>query len=276
VGVLTRFKPYQNFIEEVKKRGGIDGELGSFLVHPRKAQEQQIKAWGEAKLDKIDKPLAELAQMKTKDWPFFAVFQKGLMRASSIALKHFPIVGGGADSTVQDFLAQWVPFLDELWDRGLLVVKADLPNREKDRVWPGISLTPASETVRWSESDVQRVAAMLTLWWYFYTSKLFRVGSFMKRIKGARANEKFPSAKDLANDLRKGLKSVVNRTEEELSDEEIEKRVEKRVRDLIILARNKAAGPEDTADAEGEEEEEAPPVADEALAPAEETSEAPE
>ncbi len=37
VGVLTKFKPYQKFIEEVKARGGLDGDLGAFLVLPRKA-----------------------------------------------------------------------------------------------------------------------------------------------------------------------------------------------------------------------------------------------
>lgn len=260
VGVLTRFKPYQKFIEEVKKRGGIDGELGSFLVLPRKAQVQQVKDWGEAKLDKIDKPLSELAKQKTKDWPFFAVFQKGLMRASSIALKHFAVVGGSVNSTVQDFLAQWIPFLDELWDRSMLGVKADMPKRDKDRIWVGISLTPASETVRWSEADVQRIAAMLTLWWYFYTSKLSKVGSFIKRIKGATANEKFPSAKDLAGDLRKGLKSVVRYTDEELTEEEIDKRVEKRLRDLIVLARNNAAVAEEETEEDQEDGTFAEPV----------------
>jgi cation transport regulator ChaB len=254
VGVLTQFKPYQGFIQEVKTRGGIDGELGAYLVLPRKAQDQQLKTWGEAKIDKIDKPLGELAQMKTKDWPFFAVFQKGLMRATAIAMKHFAVIGGGsATSTPKDFLDRWIPFLNLLWERGLFTVKGDMPKKEKDRIWAGISLTPASETVRWSEADVQRIAAMIVLWWYFYSSELAKVGSFLKGIRGARANERFPVAKELEDDLRKGLKSWVNRTDEELTDEEVKKRVDRRLKDLIKLAVNNAAPPDDGTDGDDDD-----------------------
>ena len=40
VGVLTRMKTYKDFIAEVKKRGGIDGDLAFYLVQPEKAQAQ--------------------------------------------------------------------------------------------------------------------------------------------------------------------------------------------------------------------------------------------
>ena len=254
VGVLTQFKPYQKFIEEVKARGGIDGDLGAFMVLPRKAQDQQIKTWGEAKIDKIDKPLGELAKMKTKDWPFFAVFQKGLLRASGIALKHFSVVDSTAGTDPTSFLNQWVPFLNELWDRGLLAVKADMPKKEKDRVWSGVSLTPAAETVRWSESDVQRIAAMLVLWWYFYNSKLSKAGSFLSALAGAKANERFPHGKELADDLRKGLKGYVTRTDESLTDDQVKQRIERRLQELLLLATNKTTTIEEgTGDDEDED-----------------------
>jgi hypothetical protein len=259
VGVLTRFKPYKNFIEEVKKRGGIDGELGFFLVLPRKAQERQLKAWGEARMEKIDKPLKELADMKTKDWPYYAVFQKGLLRASGLAWKHFPVIAATDNPTMEGFLNRWVAFLDELWDRGLLGLKADIPDMprgEKARVWVGVCLNVASETVRWSESDVQRIAALLTLWWYFYASALDKPGSFLKRISGARANEKFPAAGGLADDLRRGLRSVITYADEALDEEEeIKKRVEKRLKNLIALARNTSATPSPEGAEEGEGDE---------------------
>jgi hypothetical protein len=271
VGVLTRFEPYQEFIREVRVRGGIDGELGFYLVLPRRAQEQQAKAWGEARLEKVDKPLRELAQLKTRDWPFYAVFQKGLLRASAIAWKHFTVVGGTSSSTLEDFLGKWVPFLNELWDRGLLGVQSDFPKKERDRIWAGICLNVVSETVRWSASDVQRIAAMLTLWWYFYAAEMSSAGSFVKRISSPRANEKFPKAKDLADGLRKGLRSVVTRGDEELDEAEMRKQVDKRLRELILLARNKAAaaaGSEAEAD-NGEEGN----GADDAVAPGEVTAE---
>jgi hypothetical protein len=48
---------------------------------------------------------------------------------------------------------------------------------------------------------------------------------------------------------------VVNRGEDDLTDDEIEKKVENRLRDLIVLSRNKAAGAEDTPDADEYESE---------------------
>ena len=79
VGVLTRFNVYKDFIAEVTARGGIDGDLAYYLVQPEKAQKQTDSAWGPAtKAKKIDEPLEELAKMKSEEWPFYAVFQKGL------------------------------------------------------------------------------------------------------------------------------------------------------------------------------------------------------
>lgn len=241
VGVLMQFKPYREFIEQVKKRGGIDGDLAFYLVLPKKAQEQTKKDLGEAAMSKkIDEPLEALAKLKTADWPFFAVFQKGLMRASAIAWRHFAVLGGSKTSTIEDFLKKWVVFLDELWDRGLLAVKAPFPKR-KELIWAGISLNPASETVRWSESAVQRIAGILLLWWYFYANEKSQVGSFLKKVRSPRGNEEFPKAKEMAHAVAKALKPIVKGPEEEPDENEIEKRVRKRLRDLIILAINKAA-----------------------------------
>lgn len=251
VGVLTRMKIYKDFIAEVQKRGGIDGDLAFYLVQPEKAQDQAKKAWGEnAFSKKIDEPLEELAAMKSEDWPFYAVFQKGLMRASAIAWRHFPVVGGTKTSTVEDFLTKWIAFLDDLTERGLMKIKASPPKKDKDRVWAGISLN-LGETVRWSDSAVQRIAALLVLWWYFYATAKTKVGSFLKKVTAPRSNETFPKAKELLGAIAKGVRSVVVRPDEEVEEEEINKRVEKRIRELILLALNKAA-----TDDGGEEEDE--------------------
>src|SRR5256885_6812937 len=59
-----------------------------------------------------------------------------------------------------DFLTKWIPFLDELADRGLMKVKASFPKKERERVWVGISLNPASETVRWSERSEEHTSEL--------------------------------------------------------------------------------------------------------------------
>ncbi len=256
VGVLTRFKPYHNFIAEVRKRGGIDRDMAFYLVQPYKAQEQQRREWGATETAKrIEEPLEELAAMKTQDWPFFAVFQKGLLRASAIAWRHFSVVRKGKGTSVEDFLEEWVAYLDELSGRGLLTVKASFPRKERERVWVGISLKSGAETVRWSESAVQRIAATLVLWWYFYINNKSKVGSFLKKIQGSKGNEEFPKAKELVGAVAKGLRSAVVRGDEDPapSEEEIAERVQKRLRDLILLAMNKTAPADDGVEEEDTE-----------------------
>jgi hypothetical protein len=256
VGVLTKFKIYKNFVAEVHKRGGIDGELAFYMVQPEKAQAQAREGWGEALAQKkIDEPQEELAAMKNEDWPFFAVFQKGLMRASTIAWRQYAVVGGSKDSTIHDFLTDWIAFLDEMADRGLMKVKAGFPKNEKVKVWVGISLNTSSETVRWSEASVQRIAAMLVLWWYFYSSKKSQIGSFIKRLNAPRGNETYPRGKELLTAVGKGLKSVVVKSDEEPDEAEIVRRVDRRLRDLIALALNKAALTDDGTEDEEDEDE---------------------
>lgn len=239
IGVLTNIKAYKMFIEVVREKGGLNGDLAFFLVQPRKAQDQQSKEWGEEKLNIIDKPLEELAKLKTADWPFFAVFQKGMLRATSKAWAHFGVVRDGQDGDMKLFLQMWVSFLDDLSDRGLLTVKSPLGTSTSDQLWAGISLNPASATIRWSESAVQRICAMILLWWYFYSSGMRQTGRFIKAISSSRSNEKFPLAKDSAREIQKGLRAVIlSRTTGELSETEITGQLEKRLRLLIDQARN--------------------------------------
>ena len=204
VGVLTKFKIYKNFIAEVHKRGGIEGELAFYMVQPEKAGAGAVGLGGGMAEKKIDEPQEELAAMKNEDWPFFAVFQKGLMRASTIAWRQYAVVGGSKDSTIHDFLADWLAFLDEIADRGLMKVKAGFPKNEKVKVWVGISLNTSSETVRWSEASVQRIAVMLVLWWYFYSTKKSQIGSFIKKLNAPRGNETYPARQGTADRYRQG------------------------------------------------------------------------
>ncbi len=170
------------------------------------------------------------------------------MRASAIAWRQYAVVGGTKTAGIEDFLAKWIGFLDELADRGLLKVKASFPKKDRERVWVGIALNTSSETVRWSESAVQRIAAMLVLWWYFYATEKSQVGSFLKKLAASRSNEVFPKGKELAGAISRGLRSVVVRGDEEPDEEEINRRVEKRLRDLIVLALNKSAPAEEEAE----------------------------
>jgi hypothetical protein len=258
VGVLTRFKPYRDFIAQVEQRGGIDGDLAFYLVQPKKVQRQTQESWDEqTKQKKIDEPLEALHAMKTTDWPFFAVFQKGLLRASAVAWHQFSVVGGSSDSTIDEFLDKWIAFLDVLSDRNLLKVKATFPKKDKDLIWTGISLNPASVTVRWSESAVQRIAGILVLWWYFYAGEKALVGRFLKKVYSPRGNEEFPKGKELAQAVTKALRPIVTPPDSELDDDEIEKLARKRLKDLIFLARNQEAKDEEGGEGDDDSDDDA-------------------
>ncbi len=241
VDVLLRFKPYKAFVEQVKLRGGIDGDLAFYLALPEKAQVQQAKDWGDLRPQKIDKPLRDLAAMKNEDWCFFAVFQKGLLSATADAWRHVAVVPGGADQSVDAFLNAWIAFLDDLHDRKLLAVKSPFKSPltgESQLLWSGIALNPGAKTVKWNESAVQRIGSLLTLWWYFHASKLQRVGSFIKALDSKASNEKYPNGKKHIESLRKGLKSAVVIGDEDVQEAVIERRVNARLRDILKLAGN--------------------------------------
>lgn len=252
LGVLTKFKPYKNFIAEVKARGGLDGDLAFYLALPERAQLQQSKEWGEARIEKIEKPLGELAEMKNKDWPFYAVFQKGLFRATALVWRHFsPTSQNGDDAGA--FLEKWIAFLDKLFDEGLFEVKAPLEKGSPSMLWAGIALNPGAKTVKWNESTVERINYTLLLWWYIHVNELRLPKRYLKVVDKPKSNEKYPRAKDAVKEIRKSLRSVVLGAEEEPPAEEIiESRITERL--LTILDRVCQLTPAATAKDEAEEE----------------------
>lgn len=264
LGVLTGFKPYKKFIEEVEKRGGIDGELAFFLVLPRRAQKTQSDEWGELRREKIDRPLQELAAMKTKDWPFFAVFQKALLRATARAWSNHSALAGSKELSISDFLEQWLGFLNELSDRGVFALKATFSDNSNDRIWLGIGLNVASESVRYNDSAVERLSGLLLLWWYFHQRRLARPKHFLKQAEQRKNQEKYPDALEAVRALRKGLESVVAQGDDSTSEQTTEA-VNQRLEKLLILAKHSASLSEEQEDEESSgSSSNQPPNADEA------------
>jgi hypothetical protein len=236
VSVLREFKPYKQFIEKVREKGGIDGDLAFYLALPERAQKQQREEWGEARPEKLDKPLAELAKLKQDDWSFYAVFQKALFRATKNAFHHYDSVPAKKRET--PFIDSWVGFLDEIWDRGLFSVKARI---EDIYVWAGIGINTDNQSVRWSEAAVTRLSAMLSLWWYFYIHELDRPGPFLKALGQASATATYPNGKKFFDAIVKGLASVIKGPDKEMSDKALATKVDARLKLLLNSVRSKSA-----------------------------------
>jgi hypothetical protein len=227
------------------------------LTLPRKAQEQQLAAWGEKQYDKVDKPLEELAKMKLHDWPFFAVFQKGLFRATATYLKGLGIgeKPGSLQEDLTKALAEWIDFLNEMCERGVFVVRAPLDSGAAgDLIWTGVALNPGSKTVRWTEATVDRIASLLILWWHFHDSGFRRVSNFMKRVGSKKSAERFPNGKGALDQVQRAIGQALKQmgVGDELDAGERDKLIAKgrdsRIETLINLALSKEPGTENEDD----------------------------
>ena len=234
VRIFLEFTPYKNFISKVREFGGIDGDLAYYMVLPEKQMKTQWEAWGEKGPAIVEKPLKELAGLKLSDWPFFAVFQKALFRATKTASLHYDVLP--AKKREQAFADQWLCFLNEMWERGLFAVKA---KQDGKPIWVGIGI--ASEgTVKWSESSVTRIASLILLWWYFYINDLAKPGAFIKRLSEKGADATYPGGSTAWKQLVRGLTPVFKGGEKEQTEREISKRVNDRLHFLLTIAKSKA------------------------------------
>ena len=235
--VFTKFKPYADFIKEVDARGGIEGDIASYLVLPYKAQKANRDEWGEEAPKKIDQPLQELAKMKTEDWAFYAVFQKALFRATKIAFQHYDLTPG---YTRKPFGSAWTDFLNTMAARNLLKVKA---KHDEEPLWAGIGLSHTSHTITWSKSAVSRICSLLILWWYFHVNQLTRPNTFLSKLPTPQGSEKFPVGKSSLGSLMKGLESWAKYSDSAIADQpkKVTDRAANRLKSLMLLAKNDSA-----------------------------------
>ncbi|GAA4019235.1 hypothetical protein GCM10022280_18750 [Sphingomonas swuensis] len=233
--VLTKFRPYADFIIEVEKRGGIKGDIAHYMVQPPAAQKQLRAQWGEDTPVKVDGPLAELHKMKSSDWAFYAVFQKALFRATKVALQQYSVIPG---YTQQPFNVAWTSFLNDIDGRGGFKVKEKLGDNP---LWAGVGLSPIGNTITWSEAAVQRISSLITLWWYFYSNDLSAPSQFIKKVAASQGAERFPAAKGLLGSLRKGVEGLVRAHDPEVSEAKLKKRVDERLNELMAFARSVTA-----------------------------------
>lgn len=234
INIFLNFKPYKGFIEEVRKVGGIDGDIAFYMTLPERQQKTQRDIWGEQINEVLYTPLEKLAGLKTQDWPFYAVFQKGLFRATKTAALHKDALPAKKRETSFDDL--WLTFLNEMWDRGLFMVKA---KNDDTAIWVGISVNSEGLTVKWSDAAVGRIAALILLWWYFWVNDSSRTGNFLKRIGEGSSNVQYPGARDALKPLTSGLKPALRSGDKDVSDKEMTKRIDTRLRMLIGLAKSK-------------------------------------
>jgi hypothetical protein len=247
VRILTGFQPYKQFIAKARAAGAIDGDLAFYMALPERQQEQQRNDWGEALPEKLTDPLRQLAALKGSDWPFFAVFQKALFRATKLALNFFATIP--AKHRTRDFADVWIDFLDVIHGRGLLAVKC---KQDNVFIWTGIGINTESQTVKWSEAAVSRLSATLLLWWYFYVHDVQKVNAFLKALQSSTGTVTYPAGKKSLDQIIKGITPVVRGGDAEIAESELKTRITTRLRLLLNCARSdgKKDSPDSEVDAE--------------------------
>jgi hypothetical protein len=117
---------------------------------------------------------------------------------------------------------------------------------EEIPLWSGIGLSHASLTITWSEAAVSRICSLLVLWWYFYTNKLTRAGTFLSKLSTAQGSEKFPLGKDSQKSLMKGLESWAKYSDPAIAElqKKVSAKAADRLKDLLALAKHDGAADE--------------------------------
>lgn len=228
VSTLMRFAPYAKFIAEVDQRGGLEGELAFYLALPPRAQLTQREDWGDTVSNRIEKPLRELAGLKLESWAFYAVFQKGLLSASIMAWKQYSIFN--KVPTAENFVEDWIAFLNFLDARGLFAVKSKFDDGKT--LWEGISVNKSNQTISWSDASMNKIRSLLNLWWYVYRGGT-SVKALLTALDDKRSAEKWPEGKTDAERLKKALKKIAP---DNIEEEKLEAFAHKRLSQILKLA----------------------------------------
>jgi hypothetical protein len=198
--VFLDFVPYKTVTQMADERQGLTGEWARVAALPDRAARLYFQTKGEdAKLALVIKPTEEIQAYKEDRWPFYGVFQKGLMMATAYLVRHldlFAVAGKSDAETRNELAAEWVAFLNYLDTQGLLRRDAKVG---KELVWGGIALTvetppggKQSSRVKWSGPAAKGIAALLLVWFFRRRDDRKKVGSFVRAIYRPENADKFP------------------------------------------------------------------------------------
>jgi len=172
VRLLTEPKPYKYLIDYARHNDLISGFFSQYLSQPASHQ-QSLKTqletlhgvnWYEDLIkkhkDQIEKIKGSPRDEHGEQWLFKAVFQKAIVRLGKKICADTPADELSKIGSLEDFLE----FIDDLYDKGLLFTLAKLPGHTKN-LWTFISLNPINPTIKVTAASEVRIFAVLTIWY---------------------------------------------------------------------------------------------------------------
>lgn len=227
IKILTDFKPYKELLEYARKNDLIEGTFGQYQAQTKKhkgiikiKETAKDHAWYERE---IDKPQKAIEKIKKDQWAFKAIFQKGIVNLGKIVEFNYK----GQDEnlgTIEDVLI----FLDELYDRNVLNLKASIKNSPYT-LWTFIALNLSSQKIKVTTTVKDRIFSILLLW-YFGNRKMLlekKEGNsqlsrrkLLNHFKGSKNEAQWPGCKRAYECLYDAINvnAFFGRDHEEISD----------------------------------------------------------
>ena len=247
LGVFRYFSPYVRVLQELEKRGGVDGEWARYNVWPEEYQ-TSWRNQNEDKYQEFAKHREAIQDLKQDDFCFYAVFQRAVMKAT----KHIAVENADMFSSSLNLrkgrvvvLDRWISLLNSLHSAGVFRRSFRMGNMHglDDRLWVGVSQTPTG-AVQWSESSANRIANLLVLWWFraisakdYSTTK-----AFLRALAERKSVKVWPGGAKSMKALHKGLfRAYKSKLKGSVPDEtklkkDAEKLADERLAALVALA----------------------------------------
>jgi len=210
VGIFQQFITYKVFWDEVRTRGGIDGEMAYYNSLSASAQSKEkdtdLSLDYHNKIAPLDK---ELTEMKKGKWAFTVVWQKALLKATIFAYYQVtPLFGEDLDH--DSFLKKWIDFLNFADEQSLFDINSTLDDHalNEGKLWEGISINPGTHTIKYSNSAVKKINELILLYWFFYNSGVKDVDAFIQLTKDIDSNSRFPGSHKMLGSIFNSFKTI--------------------------------------------------------------------
>jgi len=236
--VFLDFRPYKAVLERAYALGALDGEWAKVAALPKRAFENYWTSKEEDAREKlIGRPTAELESLKKDQFPFYGVFQKGILKATGYVIKHEDLLAPTTTTDRRSELAnEWIALLNHVDSKGYL--KKDAVLSDGTLLWSGIVLR--DKVIKWSGPAASAIAALFLVWFFRRRDHRKRDKSFLAALRDHSNANQFPdfvgkqagkiSATSWLGRLEAGLKAhldAVGKTTPEA--------IERRLLDLIKL-----------------------------------------
>lgn len=226
--LLLGFKPYRNLLMYAREHNLINGTFGRFQAQTSKhrgiVREQEIAKDSDWHNREILTHQVAIASMKDNQWAFKTIFQKALVRLGRMV--EFDYKGRDKNlGNIDDVLN----FLDQLYERGILRVDANLSNHPF-RLWTFVALNQGNDKIKVAIAVEDRIFSLLCLWYFGYRKTMIDAANGAARLSkrkllkffAADTNKaEWPSCSDAYKALYKGFatNAFYGRDYDQISDD---------------------------------------------------------